>query len=125
MSGSFTARNGVINNPDLKAQSPLLRITGKGDVNLPGNSIDYLLTTELVGSLQGQGGAAADQLTGVPIPVRIKGQLDSPSYTPDLKALLNAKAKQRLEKEKAKLRSKVEDKVKGALGDKLKGLFGR
>ncbi len=125
MSGSFTARNGVINNPDLKAKSPLLRITGKGDVNLPANTVNYLLTTEIVGSLKGQGGAAADQLSGVPIPVRIKGALDSPSYTPDLKALLNAKAKQRLEQEKAKIRTKIEEKAKGALGDKLKGLFGR
>ena len=124
LSGSFTARDGVINNPDLQAKSPLLRIDGKGDVNLAGNTIDYLLTTELVGSLQGQGGATADQLTGVPIPVRIKGNLNSPSYTPDLQAMLNAKAKQRLEEEKAKVRTKIEDKIKGGLGDKLKGLFG-
>ncbi len=124
LSASFTARDGLISNSDLLAKSPLLRIAGKGDVNLPANSIDYLLTTEIVGSLQGQGGAAAEQLKGVPIPVRVKGSLDKPGFKPDLEALLNAKAKQRLEEEKAKLRSKIEDKAREALGDKFKGLFG-
>ena len=125
MSGSFTANKGRISNPDLQAKSPLLRISGKGDIDLRRNTIDYLLTTEIVKSLEGQGGASADQLAGVPIPVRIKGPLDKPSYTPDLKALVSAKARQRIEKEKAKLRSKIEEKARGALGDKLKGLFGR
>lgn len=124
LSASFTARDGLISNSDLLAKSPLLRIVGKGDVNLPANNIDYLLTTEIVGTLQGQGGAAAEQLKGVPIPVRVKGSLDKPGFKPDLKALLNAKAKQRLKEEKAKLRSKIEDKAREALGDKFKGLFG-
>lgn len=125
MSGSFTARNGRISNSDLSAKSPLLRIAGKGYVDLAANNLDYLLTTTLVGSLEGQGGNAADQLKGVPIPVRIKGALDKPGYKVDLEAMLNAKAKQRLEEEKQKLRGKVEEKVQDALGDKLKGLFGR
>lgn len=124
LSASFSASQGLISNSDLLAKSPLLRIAGKGDVNLPANSIDYLLTTEIVGSLQGQGGATAEQLKGVPIPVRVKGSLDKPGFKPDLEALLNAKAKQRLEEEKAKLRSKIEDKAREAFGDKLKGLFG-
>ncbi|BAN69588.1 AsmA family protein [endosymbiont of unidentified scaly snail isolate Monju] len=129
MRGSFTARNGVISNHDLSAKSPLLRVAGKGDVDLPANRIDYTVTAKLVASLQGQGGAEADQLAGVPIPVRIQGALDKPGYTLDVEALLRAKARQRLEREKAKLRTKVEQKVqeklKGALGDKLRGLFGR
>ncbi len=129
MRGSFQARNGVIRNQDLSAKSPLLRVTGRGQVDLPANQVDYTVTAKLVASLQGQGGAAADQLNGLPIPVRIRGPLDQPGYSLDIEALLNAKAKQRIEQEKAKLRSKVEQKVqeklKGALGDKLKGLFGR
>ncbi len=129
MHGSFTARNGVIRNRDLSAKSPLLRVAGKGDIDLPANRIDYRVSAKLVASLQGQGGAEADQLAGVPIPVRIQGALDKPGYTLDVEALLRAKATQRLEREKAKLRRKLEQKVqeelKGALGDQLKGLFGR
>jgi len=129
MRGSFSARNGVIRNRDLSAKSPLLRVTGTGNIDLPANRVDYRVRAKLVASLQGQGGAEADQLAGVPIPVRIQGALDKPGYTLDVEALVRAKARQRLEREKAKLRSKVEqkaqEKLKGALGDKLRGLFGR
>ncbi len=117
MKGSFTARNGVISNNDLSAKSPLLRLGGKGTVNLPANTIDYTVTAKLVASLQGQGGKAADQLKGVPIPVKIKGPLDNPGYALDIEAILTEKAKQQV-------RQKVEEKVKGALGDKLKGPLG-
>ena len=129
MRGSFIARNGVISNRDLSAKSPLLRVSGQGDVDLSANRIDYTVTTKVVASLQGQGGADAGQLAGLPIPVRIQGALDGPDYTLDVEALLRAKASQRLEQEKAKLRNKIEQKVqerlKDVLGGKLKGLFGR
>ncbi len=129
MRGSFIARNGVISNRDLSAKSPLLRVSGQGDVDLSANRIDYTVTAKVVASLQGQGGADAGQLAGLPIPVRIQGALDGPDYTLDVEALLRAKASQRLEQEKAKLRNKIEQKVqerlKDVLGGKLKGLFGR
>ena len=122
---SLTIKNGVVNNSDLKANSPLLRISGKGTVDLPAEKINYLLTTELVASLEGQGGKGADQLSGLPIPVKITGSFSDPKYRPDLEGLLNAKAKQRIDEEKKKLRAKAEDKVKEKLGGALKGLFGR
>jgi len=125
MSGSVTVSNGVVSNQDLQAKSPLLRIDGKGTVNLPADTIDYRLTTELVKSLEGQGGRERDQLAGVPIPVKIQGPLASPSYKPDLEGVLSAKAKQRIEEEKQKARAKLEAEAKKALEGKLKGLFGR
>lgn len=131
LTGSLTMTNGVIKNQDLQAKSPLLRIDGKGEVDLPQDSIDYLITTELVGSLEGQGGRGKDELSGIPIPVRVSGPLASPSYRPDLEAALSAKAKQQLEAKKEEVKQKVEEKIKekvgdklpGAIGDKLKGLF--
>ncbi len=117
LKASFTARRGVISNHDLSAKSPLLRLTGKGTVDLAGNRINYLATAKLVASLQGQGGKAADQLKGVPIPVKIKGPLDKPGYSLDIGAILSEKAKQQV-------RKKVEQKVKKALGNKLKGSLG-
>ena len=64
--------------------SPLLRVSGKGSVNLPKDTVDYRLAVELVSSLQGQGGQAADQLSGIPVPVRIVGQLQKPQFKPEL-----------------------------------------
>jgi AsmA protein len=129
MSGSATVTNGVVSNQDLQAKSPLLRIDGKGTVDLPKDNIDYRLVAELVGSLEGQGGKGRDQLSGVPIPVKITGSLASPKYTPDLEGLLNAKAKQKLEEKKEELKKKAEEKIQDKLGEKagelLKGLFGK
>lgn len=132
LSGSLTITDGVIRNDDLQAKSPLLRVDGTGEVNLPQDTIDYRVTTELVGTLEGQGGKARDELAGIPIPVRVTGPLDNPKYRPDLEAALSAKAKEQLDAKKAELTQKVEQKVqekideklKGDIGEKLKGEFG-
>jgi AsmA protein len=123
LSGSFDIRDGVISNRDLSAKSPLLRIEGKGEVDLPQDRIDYLVTTNLVGTLEGQGGRTRDELAGVPIPIRVTGPLTSPSYRPDLEAALSAKAKAQIEEKKQELQQKAQDKIEEQLGDKLKGLF--
>ena len=99
LSGTLTVVNGVLNNPDLLAKSPLLRINGSGKVDLNSEQIDYSLTTVLVRSLEGQGGAERDKLAGVPIPVRIEGAMVNPSYRPDLQAALQGSARQRIEEE--------------------------
>ena len=54
LSGSFTIKNGLVNNPDLKAFSPLLRVRGEGDVNLPVQKLDYRTKVSVVGSLEGK-----------------------------------------------------------------------
>ena len=123
ISASLTMTNGVIKNQDLQAKSPLLRIDGKGEVDLPRDSIDYLVTTELVSSLEGQGGKGRDELSGVPIPVRVTGPLADPKYRPDLEAALSAKAKAQLEEKKKEVTKKVEEKAKEKLDGVLKGLF--
>lgn len=131
LKGSVTIQQGRVHNRDLQVQSPLLRINGRGSVDLAQDQVDYLVTTKLVRSLTGQGGETADQLRGIPIPVRIRGSLDSLSYQPDFSDLLKPK----LQAEKEKVLQKVEDKVKqkatellgnpGDIGDALRGLLGR
>jgi AsmA protein len=123
ISASLTMTNGVIKNQDLQAKSPLLRIAGKGEVDLPRDSIDYVITTELVKSLAGQGGKGGDELAGIEIPVRVSGPLSKPSYRPDLQAALSAKAKAQLDEKKAEVQQKAEEKVKEKLDDVFKGLF--
>jgi AsmA protein len=123
ISASLTMTNGVIKNDDLQAKSPLLRIAGKGEVDLPKDSIDYLITTELVKSLEGQGGKGRDDLAGIPIPVRVTGPLSKPSYRPDLEAALSAKARAQLEEKKQEVTKKMEEKAKEKLDGVFKGLF--
>jgi AsmA protein len=123
ISASMTMTNGVIRNQDLRASSPLLRIEGKGEVDLPSDKIDYLIVTELVNSLAGQGGKTRDQLAGIPIPVRVSGPLSEPKYRPDLEAALSSVAKAKLEAKQEEVTKQVEEKAKAKLGDALKGLF--
>lgn len=85
ISASFTAKNGVVNNPDLKMNAPLLRVTGKGDIMLPPRTLDYRALPKLVASLTGQG---ASDGGGLGVPVLIKGSWDDPSIQPDLEGVV-------------------------------------
>jgi len=101
----------VGHNNDLSLISPLIRISGEGDVDLPNTIINYRLVTGIVGSIEGQG--TTDDSTGFKIPLRIKGPFHDVGIKLDFGNALKEEAKEKL-KEKAK------DKLK----DKLKGLFG-
>lgn len=121
LSGSATVKNGLVKNDDLLMKSPLLRISGAGEVSLPEETIDYILTTKFVSSLEGQGGEDRDKLKGVSIPVHVAGTFSEPSYTPDLAAVATEAAKaeagKRVQKElQKKLGKDVSDHL-------LKGLF--
>lgn len=122
--GSATVDQGLVRNDDLVMKSPLLRITGAGEVSLPKEIIDYTLTTKFVGSLEGQGGAGSSKLAGVAIPVHVGGTFSKPTYAPDLGAVMTDAAKaevdKRVEKEKKKLEKKLGTDIPDSL---LKGLF--
>ncbi|HER34347.1 MAG: AsmA family protein [Halothiobacillaceae bacterium] len=103
ITATATIRNGVIRNDDLAGASPLLRVTGKGDVDLPRDTIDYRLTATVVNTATGQGGKQLDRLKQVPVPIRIEGALADPSISLDLESLAKdaakSKAKERIDKE--------------------------
>ena len=107
LTGSFNFSNGIGKNTDLSMLSPLIRISGEGDVDLPMTTVNYRLVTGIVDSLEGQG--TTDDSTGFKIPIRIEGPFHDVGISLDV-----SKAAEDEVKEKAK------DKIK----DKLKGLFG-
>ncbi|MDT8370411.1 MAG: AsmA family protein [Gammaproteobacteria bacterium] len=121
LSGSFTATNGIIDNQDLLAMSPLLRINGAGKVDLPKEGIDYGLKVSIVGTSKGQDGKSLDELKGLTIPVKITGTFTEPKPTVDLASLLKDKVTQEV---KAKVADKLKDKVGGDLGGLLGGALG-
>jgi len=114
--GTATVTNGVIRNNDLLAKSPLLRVTGKGKVNLPAETIKYLVTSKLVGSLEGQGGKELKDLRGIAIPVQVRGTFSELEY----RVKLDSAAKEVVEK---KVRKAVEENLEKQFGDTLKGFF--
>ena len=88
MSGVF--KQGVLSSDDLLMQSPLLRSTGEGTFNLPDESVDYVLKPVLLGDL----GQSLGDLSGVPIPVKLSGNLYEPDIRVDIVAALAASQKE-------------------------------
>lgn len=121
--GSFTIRDGVVQNEDLEAQSPLLRVQGAGQADLNDDTLDYRLDTTLVGTLEGQGGRSLEDLQGVNLPIRISGPFADPNFRLDLGEALRDRygdeARERVEEEKERVRERVEEEA-GKLLDRLR-----
>jgi AsmA protein len=115
--GSATIDKGIVDNKDLSAKSPLLRVEGKGQVNLAAENIDYLVTTYLVGSSKGQGGKSVEELKGIPIPIQLTGPFNDIQW--DYKWSIIRKAFQDKYKEKAKKEIEVKkQEIKKELDEK-------
>lgn len=111
--GSATLDKGHIVNKDLLMKSPLLRLVGEGWANLPGNNVDYLATVTVVGTLKGQEGESMEDLKGVPLPVRIKGDLDQPDISLDLAAMGKALFGDSIKKGTKKLEDTLKKSILG------------
>jgi AsmA protein len=105
-SANFNISNGIVSNKDINLQSPLLRLTGNGSIDLNTQSIDYLLQPKLVASLEGQGNKKSNK--GINLPIRMNGPWDAVKFRPDI-----SKA----------AKKKVKDKVKKKVTDKAKQLL--
>ena len=105
MSGVFN--RGVLSSDDFLMQSPLLMATGEGDFNLVKESIDYVLKPILLGDL----GDSLGELSGVPIPVKLSGNLYDPKIRVDLVAAL-------AESQKEMINQKADEYIGKLLGGK-------
>jgi AsmA protein len=106
LSATLKIKSGVARNDDLKANSPLLRLSGAGNLDIGNNGIDYL--------------ARATLLRGVAVPVKIHGALDNPAYSVDYTALAGGVV--------GGTAGAVTDTVKkgaGGVGGALRGIFNR
>lgn len=141
LSASTTIKNGVINNPDMKAALDALRLNGKGTVDLPQRQLDYRVGLVIEENLFKKTCTIPGKLENVEWPVDCKGSFDTPPAKlckPDLsvfedifKAKAKAKVKQKLDEKKDKFKDKLTEKLGDKLGGEdaakqlLKGLFGQ
>jgi AsmA protein len=91
LGGTFTIKDGILDNRDLKMLAPVIRLSGAGTVPMPPQTVDYAVEATLVGTLQGQGGT--DSLNGLPIPIKITGPWSNPNYQVDWKTVFTEMAK--------------------------------
>lgn len=75
ISASYKINHGILSNNDLRLTSPTIRVTGKGVVNLPKQTIDY----RLLGSF--------NNLLSFAIPIKLSGSLNDPSVSVDIAQL--------------------------------------
>jgi AsmA protein len=115
LTASFVIKNGVAHNDDLSAKSPLVRLSGAGDVDIGRGSIDYLAKASVVASSTGQGGKDAGDLSGITIPVKIDGSLEAPQFHPDLKAAAGSVVKQQTQKAEDRLKERAQERLKNLL----------
>jgi len=140
MGGTYVIRRGILTNSDLSLKSPLLRLSGKGTVNMPNKTVNYRIEPKLVASTKGQGGTSSSP--GISVPVIVSGPWSDISYKPDLAGAIGGLAKQPA-KALESMKNLIPGISKGADGNKkdsgdskpalpipdavkqLKGLFGQ
>ncbi len=88
LNASYAIANGVLSNEDLLMKSPILRLTGKGAVNLAEKTINYRAVPSIVGTLKGQGGKDRLSGGGLDIPLIITGPWSAISVSPDMVGML-------------------------------------
>ncbi len=128
LSANFLIRHGVAHNEDLRVTSPALRVTGRGDIDVGEGTLDYTAKAALTAAAARLGGKDLAQLAGVAVPVRATGPLANPKYTVDVLSLAGEVAKGTLQREiERSLRGGKSDGQQGggAVGDVLRGLFGK
>jgi AsmA protein len=111
---SFTIADGVLRNDDLRFASQLLTATGRGSMDLGGQTISYRVEPVAL---------AAQLDRGISVPFLIEGPWSNVKFRPDLKGLID----QNLEAEKAKLKAKAkaeEDRAKARVAAKLQEELG-
>ena len=121
LKASFNVRNGVAHNNDLSMKSPLLRLTGNGDIDIGASSMNYLAKATVVGTLTGQGGAELAALKGITVPIRLSGPFNNLKYAIDFNAMATEAVKQQVEQRKEEVKSRLQEQLQ----EGLKGLFGR
>jgi len=132
LTASFTIKNGVARNDDLQMKSPLLRLTGKGDINIGDSTMDYTTQASVVATATGQGGKELADVAGLTVPVRVTGPLASPKYNVDIAALATGIAKGALQHElERRLGGGPGSQPGGSggsggdIGSTLRGIFGK
>ena len=143
LTASAVLEKGVLNNSDLLAVSPTLRVTGGGTVDFVQRNLDYSLVADVPVSLDNLGPERAARLKGLTLPMRMQGpfaQLTAPTIdnvdfsrmlhsaidTPMLeKAVDRFGGRQRVLDRLERFQRKLERSGgKGAVNDILKDLLG-
>ena len=113
ISATAKVTGGVLANDDFRALLPFLQLTGKGQVDLAGGSVDYRMDARVLERPEFVDASAAelDEYTEAVIPIRITGALADPSIAPDIEGLAKQRIQQEIDEKKDELKDKLLDRL--------------
>ena len=111
---TFKVRNGVAHNDDLAMKSTVLRVTGKGDIDIGHDNLDY--NAKVIFAKTEQGKTAT-------LPVNVSGAFDDLKFKVDYSALIADVARQKLDEKKEQIKEDAKARMQEELKKGLKGLF--
>ncbi len=114
---------GILTTNTLKLESPYLKVGGKLKIDLVNMTINGTIEPMLLDIPEQLVSDKYKKLLNLPIPVSLSGSLLEPSISIDAKKLLLASQKERIDKEKDKLKGKLMDSLFGK--DKSSGGEGK
>ena len=82
--GSFVVQNGIARNDDFLMINPVVRVMGRGEMNLAAQTLDFYLDPEPVAS----GNVGGVDISNIGVPFRVHGPWTDLSYTPDLQNVM-------------------------------------
>ncbi len=124
MTATLQLNKGLVTTDNLQAQSPLLRVRGNGKANYINETVDFTISTSIVGTLEGQGGKDIDDLKDITIPINVSGKWVEPKFKLVFDDVLKQKAQKEIDRGVEKLTDKIKnEKTKEAVDSLLKGLF--
>jgi len=123
LGGTFSIKNGVVNNTDLKMKSLLLQATGSGTINLSQKYIQYRVVPVMLAS------SSVEGASGLSVPVEIKGSFSNIKMKPDFASALsdianNPEAAKKTLKNIGKEGKALGKGIKKDPAKALQGLFG-
>lgn len=114
LSGTLMIQKGVVSNEDLLIDSLRFETKGKGNINLVDQQIDYHLQTLVKQTTADQKNNVLN-LYGLPVPIRITGNLKNPSIRVDFEVLMKAVIEQQIKKESHKVQEKIQEQIQQQL----------
>ncbi|MEQ9316211.1 MAG: AsmA family protein [Henriciella sp.] len=122
----FTAFNASLDISDgigrigqMKLANSVLDVSGSGQINLGGRTLDLRLVPAI--DRTGSGTASTVQLNGIPIPLRVSGNWAAPSFSPDFSGV-QAALRQQIRDQAV---DRVTERLDGELGSIVSGALGR
>ena len=118
----YTITNGLFKTDASRLASPLLRVLVAGTADLAKETLDFRVEPKFVATIQGQGDTT--QRKGILVPVMVSGSFESPTFTPDLKAILEQRIDQSLpDKEALKKMVPTKKEADKLMQEGVKGLL--